>query len=162
MRRDRHSRKHSGNWKNNSNNRKDFEERRNFQPAKAAFRPSIKSVSPEQIQHDEEAIKQFKLENQPVCSVCGQTIRDISTAINSKNDGSIIHFDCALELISKNENLDAGDKLTYIGQGRFGIVHFAVPGDTKHFSIKKIIDWEEKEKKAEWRDKMADLYSKVK
>lgn len=57
MRRDRHSRKHIGNWKNNTNNRRDFEDRKNFQPSKPVFRPTIKSVSPEQIQHDEEAIK---------------------------------------------------------------------------------------------------------
>lgn len=162
MRRDRHSRRHSGNWKNNSNNRRDFEERKNFQPSKPVFRPTIKSVSPEQIQHDEEAIKKFKSANQPVCTLCGQIIRDISTAVNSKGADSLIHFDCAIEFISKNEKIETGDKLTYIGQGRFGIVHFASPGDTKHFSIKKIIDWEEKDKKPEWRNEMADLYSKIK
>ena len=146
MRRDRHSRRHSGNWKNNNNNnRRDFEERKNFQHPKPVFRPTIKSVSPEQIQHDEEAIKKFKSANQPVCTVCGQIIRDISTAINSKGEDSLIHFDCAIELISKNEKIETGDKLTYIGQGRFGI-----------------IDWEEKDKKPEWRSEMADLYSKIK
>ena len=67
-----------------------------------------------------------------------------------------------IETYRKNEKIETGDKITYIGQGRFGIVHFASPGDTKHFSIKKIIDWEEKDKKPEWRNEMADLYSKIK
>ena len=110
MRRDRHSRKHIGNWKNNSNNRRDFEDRKNFQPSKPVFRPTIKSVSPEQIQHDEEAIKKFKSANQPVCTVCGQIIRDISTAVNIKGADSLIHFDCAIELISKNEKIETGTR----------------------------------------------------
>jgi Mn2+/Fe2+ NRAMP family transporter len=40
--------------------------------------------------------------------------------------------------------------------------HFDNPHDQKHFQIKKIIEWENKEKKADFRNEMADLYSTVK
>ncbi|MGN0728943.1 hypothetical protein [Treponema sp.] len=159
MRKDKHSRRHTGNWKSG---KKDFDEKRTFQAPKPVFKPTIKSVPLEQIQQDEEAIRKFKSANQPVCEVCGQGIRDISTAINSRNSEGLIHFDCALESLSKRESLDPGDKLAYIGQGRFGVIHFASPADTKHFTIRKIIEWEEKDKKPEWRSEIADLYSRIK
>ncbi len=66
MRHDRHNRKHnnSGNWKNNG--RHDHEGQKNSKPV---FKPTIKSVSEEQIRESEEAIRQFKNSTQIVPSV---------------------------------------------------------------------------------------------
>lgn len=165
MNKDRRSKKRTGNnWKNNSNNEnqnsrngKHFEGRNHSSRKSAA----IYAVSQEQIRADEEAISAFKSANRPVCEHCGMPIADMSTAIENRKSGNPIHFDCALSILSQEEKLSDGDRITYIGQGRFGIVYFANPHDMKHFSIKKTIDWENKDKKPLWRDQMADLYSHV-
>jgi len=164
MNRDKHSKRHSNsNWKNNNNsntNNRQNDNNKNYSSKKNSN--AMKNVSNEQIAATEAAIRAFKSNNQPLCAHCKQPIIDMATAITDRNKGGTIHFDCALEQLSETEKLEAGDKLTYIGQGRFGIVNFANPHDMKHFTIKKVIDWEDKEKKADWRNEMADLYSQVK
>ena len=130
--------------------------------SKGSYRP-VRSVSFEQIKAEEEAIRAFKAEHQGyVCSVCGKNIEDLTTALTNRGNSDPIHFDCAIEILSKEEKLSEGDKITYIGQGRFGILNFPNVHDMKHFTIKKIIDWEKKEEKDEWRSAMAELYSQVK
>ena len=165
MSRDRRSRKRNGNnWKNNFSNEssrnsgKRGNDSRNQGNKKSV---SVYAVSPEQIRADEEAISAFKTSNRPVCEYCGLPIADLATAVENKKTGKPIHFDCAVGILSEQEKLSEGERITYIGQGRFGILYFANPHDMKHFTIKKIIDWEDKDKKPEWRDQMADLYSHI-
>lgn len=156
MRHDRNNRRHNNsNWKNG---RHDHEGQRHSKPV---FKPTIKAVSEEQIRENEEAIRQFKNGNHPVCPVCGEVIRDMSTAVKDPKSDSPLHFDCAISLIQKDNPLSQGEKIAYIGQGRFGVIYYANVHDSKHFQIRKIIDWEEKDKKPEWRDTMSELYSKV-
>ncbi|WP_407400661.1 hypothetical protein [Treponema sp.] len=158
MRHDRHNRKHNnGNWKNNKHSH-DNHSPKNSKPV---FRPTIKAVSEEQIRENEEAIRNFKDSNKPVCPVCGEVIKELSSAINDSKSGSPLHFDCAIAQIQKDTKLENGEKIAYIGQGRFGVIYYANVHDTKHFQIRKIIDWEEKDKKPEWRDQMSELFSKV-
>ena len=104
----------------------------------------------------------------PECPFCGKSIRDISTAIADRDTGVPVHFDCVTARIAKGENLDNGDVITYIGGGRFGIVNFDSRSSSKDpqdkanggdFKIKKIIEWEDKEKKAEWRTLICERYS---
>ncbi|MDR1248156.1 MAG: hypothetical protein LBK63_02525 [Treponema sp.] len=95
----------------------------------------------------------------PDCPYCGKPIKDISIALTDKNTGEAIHFDCALRRLAENETLEQGDTVTYIGGGRFGVVRFANPGAHRHFTIKKIFEWEDKENRAEWRKSLADHYS---
>ena len=158
MNRDRRSRRHANGsgWKNSGQRR----QQRDGRNAASAFRPP-RAVSPEQIRADEEAISAFKAANQPVCECCGRPVMDMSSVIAGRDSGNPIHFDCALEILADEEKLAAGEKLAYIGQGRFGIVFRENPRDIKHFSIRKIIEWEPKDKRPVWRDQMADLYSKV-
>jgi hypothetical protein len=67
--------------------------------------------------------------------------------------------------IAQEEILERGDAVTYIGGGRFGIVYFggaethSKGGDGKIFKIKKIIEWENKDNRAEWRSTISDHYS---
>jgi hypothetical protein len=95
----------------------------------------------------------------PLCPRCGAPIDDLPSALNDKETGEPIHFDCVLARIAEGENLGEGEKVVYLGGGRFGVVHFENPGDTKHFRVKKTLQWEEKDKRAEWRRQVADLYS---
>lgn len=102
----------------------------------------------------------------PDCPWCGKPIKDISAAITDRNSGQPVHFDCVLARISDGENLDRGDAVSYIGGGRFGIVHFSNSpedqrrsGEFRKFVIKKVFEWEDKENRAEWRQSIRDHYS---
>lgn len=93
------------------------------------------------------------------CPYCGKPIKDIALALTDKGTGSPVHFDCVMARLAESEALEQGDAVTYIGGGRFGVVHFPNPQDTKHFQIKKILEWEHKENRADWRKTVADHYS---
>jgi hypothetical protein len=121
------------------------------------------------------------------CLWCGKPIRDISSAIADKDTGAPVHFDCVAARIAFGEKLEKGDTIAYIGAGRFGIVSFGSAGPSSRYSpegspqepgkqepapdaqnhpvpnrgfvIKKIIEWENKDKIAEWRSVICDHYS---
>lgn len=177
MSRDRRQHRHSnnGNWKNNNsqennyrgdnNSRNEYHARQDNRSdsfAKKEFRPQHNhQPTYEQLKAENEAIDAFKKANQCNCPKCNQPVTELSSAITDKATGKPMHFDCALESVQSQEQLASGDKVIYIGQGRFGVVNFPNIHDTKHFTIKKIIDFEEKEKRSPWRDEMSDLYSQV-
>jgi hypothetical protein len=95
----------------------------------------------------------------PDCPYCGKPIKDLSIALTDRNTSEAVHFDCALKRLAENETLGQGDTVTYIGGGRFGVVHFANPSAPRNFTIKKIFEWEDKENRSEWRRSLADHYS---
>ena len=70
-----------------------------------------------------------------------------------------MHFDCIIKQINEREILEKGDFVSYIGGGRFGIVHNNQPGNQKKFIIKKIIEWENKDERPQWRSDLSDRYS---
>ncbi|MFA6936873.1 MAG: hypothetical protein WCQ67_01435 [Treponema sp.] len=158
MNRDRHSHRHGNgssngsSWKNSTPSPRDIARQARLQK---------NAVSQEQIKSEDAAINAFKNTNQPICPKCGKPITDMASAIADRGSGTPIHFDCAIEALKKEEPLSEGDKITYIGQGRFGIVNFPNVHDTKHFTIKKIIDWEAKEAHSDWRNEISDLYSQI-
>ncbi len=96
-----------------------------------------------------------------ICPMCGQPITDISSALTDKNSDSPVHFDCALHEVESKENLGEKEKIAYIGQGRFGLLYFENPRDQRKFTIKKIIEWEDREKENKWRDELSGLYSQI-
>jgi hypothetical protein len=101
----------------------------------------------------------------PDCPFCGKPIKDLSAALSDKATGQAIHFDCVLAKIAGEETLERGDAVSYIGGGRFGIVHFNAQeggrksSESRGFQIKKIFEWEDKEHRAGWRKTIADHYS---
>ena len=95
----------------------------------------------------------------PDCPYCGKPIRDIASALTDRESGMAVHFDCIIALIANDEILEKGDVVAYIGGGRFGIVHFNNPGEIKKFTIKKILEWENKDNRAIWRNIVSDHYS---
>ena len=106
----------------------------------------------------------FNFEPLPVpdCPWCGKPIRDISNAITDKDTETPVHFECVTARISDGELLESGDIITYIGGGRFGIVCFSGPGNSqvgRDFKIKKVIEWENKDKRADWRSSICERYS---
>jgi hypothetical protein len=95
----------------------------------------------------------------PDCPYCGKPIKDISAALTDKNSGEAVHFDCVIAKIGEHEPLEKGEVIAYIGGGRFGVVHFNYTQHSRNFTIKKILEWEDKENRADWRKTIADHYS---
>jgi hypothetical protein len=116
----------------------------------------------------------------PKCPYCGKIIKDLASALPDKNTGDPVHFDCVIARISENETLEPGDTIGYIGGGRFGIIHFNNPPGfsnerdarnkpeaawygfspgARDFKIKKILEWENKEERAEWRRIISEHFS---
>jgi hypothetical protein len=86
--------------------------------------------------------------NGPDCAICGKPIRDVSAAITDKETESPAHFDCILKKLSESETLGAQEKLVYLGSGKFGVVKII---NNKKFEILKKIQYEEAEKRIDWR-----------
>ncbi len=120
----------------------------------------IPHESIEALQKREEAIQEFK-EREIICPACGQIITDVASAVADKKTGEPVHFECVMAQLEQTEKVGQNEKICYIGQGRFGILYFENPRDQRHFTIKKIIDWEEREKNHDWRNEISSLYSKV-
>lgn len=95
----------------------------------------------------------------PDCPYCGKPIKDIISAINDRSTNTPVHFDCIINHVFKNEPLEKGEMIAYIGGGRFGVVQSGSAGSNSSFTIKKIIEWEDKENRAEWRRSISDYYS---
>ena len=95
----------------------------------------------------------------PDCPWCGKPIKDITTAISDKESGRPVHFDCVLARIVEMEHLERNDSVCYIGGGRFGVIHYNNPPDMRDFSVKKILEWEVKEKNYEWRRPISEYFS---
>ena len=106
------------------------------------------------------AIQELKA-REVICAKCGQPITEIASSLCDKKTGEPIHFECALNEVQAGETLGENEKIAYIGQGRFGVLYYENPRDQRKFTIKKIIEWEDREKTSEWRDELSGLYSKV-
>jgi len=96
------------------------------------------------------------------CAYCGNPIEEMASAMGSKEKGEPVHFDCVLNKIKETEKIAPDESVTYIGQGRFGIVHFDNPQDLRHFQIRRIIEWEERDNKMDWRQEISDTFSTIK
>lgn len=94
-----------------------------------------------------------------VCEKCGKEIKDLNTALSDKNTGNPVHFDCILNFIKSSEEVKENEEVVYIGNGSFAIVVFENPRIRKKFKIIKYIEWEEKNKKYQWRDEIKQLAS---
>ena len=94
-----------------------------------------------------------------VCAWCGKPIKEISTAISDPASGKPVHFDCAINRIIEEEVLERGDTVSYIGGGRFGIIHYNNPPDIRDFKIRKVLEWENKEDRSDWRVAISDYFT---
>ncbi len=152
----RRSRRRRGGWNRSKNG---AAQTRNDSRKSGGFR-FIPHENIEARQRKEKAIQELK-RREVICPVCGQQIPDISSALADKKDGKPVHFDCVLQKLSETERVGENERLSYIGQGRFAVLHFENPRDQRHFSIRKIIEWEERDKKFDWRSELSGLYSQV-
>lgn len=151
-RRSRNGRHH--NWAENKN-------KNDTKQNPVQHRPVVNPAVFQSMQIQEKAIREFKA-REVICSMCGKPITELSSALSDKATGAPVHFDCVLEAVSRNEHLKENEKVTYIGQGRFAVLLFENPRDLRHFKIERTIEWEEADKRLEWRSEIAGLYSQIK
>ncbi len=151
----RRNRKHSNNW----NNQKRSEQSRDAKQKSFQFNKALYE-DPETERKRLSAIQEVKSRD-IICPKCGQPITDIASAIADKTTGEPVHFDCVLNQVKQSEPTGENEKIAYIGQGRFAVLHYENIRDQRHFTIKKIIEWESREKESEWRDELSGLYSKI-
>ena len=159
----KHNRNRHRNWNNNNEQKNNSSKQNQKSDNSKNSQPKFQYVAkedPVQTQKRYQAIQEFKA-RAVVCPICNQEILDMTSAIADKSTGKPVHFDCVMNKLSETEKVEQNEKICYIGQGRFGILYFENPRDQRHFTIKKIIDWEDKDKRSEWRDEMSGLYSQI-
>lgn len=85
-----------------------------------------------------------------ICKVCGKPIFDLAGAVASREDGEPIHFDCAMEILAKEEKLAPDEKIMYIGSGYFGVCAHV----SGKLEIRRKIRWEAAGTVQSWRKPM--------
>jgi len=86
------------------------------------------------------------------CPVCKNNVKNINTAIAFREDSKPAHFDCILDSIGKEEEVNPNEKVSYIGRGIFAIVKMeARSRDSAGFKILKRIEYEDFEDPPVWR-----------
>lgn len=93
--------------------------------------------------------------NAPDCPICKKPVTDIFAAVAEMNSQEPAHFDCVYAAIAAAERLEQGDKLIYLGNGSFAVICYPDAATPQKFQIKKRIQYEEKDKKFDWRRAVA-------
>lgn len=86
----------------------------------------------------------------PRCEICGEPIKDITSALCEPSGGKAVHFDCALKSAEKQLCPGEGEKVIYLGNGSFAVVDSQAYQQRK-LKIIRHLDWEKQEEKSEWR-----------
>ena len=163
MEKNRHGRKHR-NWNDSKNqNNKRRNSNCNNHDVGLYSREKFRYVAHENeelLQQKENAIKELK-SREIICPKCNERITDMASAICDKASGQPMHFECVMKMLESSETLGQNEKIAYIGQGRFAILYYENMRDQRHFQIKKIIEMEDRDNRASWRDEMSSLYSQV-
>jgi len=76
----------------------------------------------------------------------------MSSAIAEQKSGDPAHFDCVIKDLAKQETIKENEKIVYLGNGKFGIIHYD-NNQNKNFKILKEIDYEKREEyPPDWRN----------
>ena len=153
---DRRRNKKRSNWNNQKTNQQG---KNQGQPQNFQFNHTVYENENARRER-QKAIQEIKT-REVICPKCGQPITELASSLTDRNSDQPIHFECALREVEAGEKLDEKEKIAYIGQGRFGLLYFENPRDQRKFTIKKIIEWEDREKKSQWREELSGLYSQV-
>ncbi|MCD2332102.1 hypothetical protein [Borreliella americana] len=90
------------------------------------------------------------------CAICEKKINDIvfSMSLKVENEDKPVHFDCAINKLTAENNLSSNEKLVYKGAGKFFIVDTSSRGEYLYFKIIKEIGFENLEEQPIWRKKI--------
>ncbi|MDR1784947.1 MAG: hypothetical protein LBR23_00550 [Spirochaetaceae bacterium] len=154
----RGGRRNKGGWdrrKNAADRRKPKNE------PKIPFNKEISESLQQSMAENTRAIREFK-RTKTLCARCGKEIENIAEALCDRKTGEPVHFDCVLSLLIEQEPLNPGERIVYIGQGKFAVAKQSDPPG-KTFNISRTIEWEnETAGPAPWRKEISALFSQVK
>lgn len=162
----RKNRKYSNNWnnqnrKNNNHSNSNHNNHNNSFHKEKTFQFNHTLYQNDELEKERQNTITEIHSREVKCAVCGELISDIFSAISDKLTGKPVHFECVIKKIEGEENLQENEKIAYIGQGRFGVLSYENIRDQKNFKIKKIIEVEDRENKADWRTEISESYSKI-
>lgn len=89
----------------------------------------------------------------PPCEICSKPIGDITTAIAKPGSNLPIHFECALNIVSKELKPGDDEKIIYLGKGSFAAVRLEAYRREK-LIVRRQVNWENVEKRGDWRIKL--------
>ncbi|OQY40726.1 MAG: hypothetical protein B6229_00940 [Spirochaetaceae bacterium 4572_7] len=85
------------------------------------------------------------------CPVCNEGVKELGNAIDFEGKGPT-HFDCVLRVLTQKEHLNPGEKIAYVGSGRFGVIINKKNDAGGPFTLVREIDVEDPNKSLNWRD----------
>jgi len=85
------------------------------------------------------------------CPVCNEGVKEVGNAIDFKGEGPT-HFDCVIRSLTETEDLKPGEKIAYVGSGRFGVINNKKNSSGVPFTLLREIEVEDREKVLTWRD----------
>ncbi|MDH4127399.1 MAG: hypothetical protein OEV44_01505 [Spirochaetota bacterium] len=88
-----------------------------------------------------------------ICSICSEVIREPLTAIPDKISSKNAHFECIVLEIKKANIISTGEKIYYLGGGRFGIVQERRVRNRLTYSIREKIQYIDKPLKRSYNEK---------
>ena len=87
----------------------------------------------------------------PGCPVCGEPVRELSSALTHRQSGQPAHFDCVVKELREANPIGPQERLCYLGGGVFGVLTWKVEGNPASFVIKRRIPYEDPRAPQEWK-----------
>jgi len=87
----------------------------------------------------------------PGCPVCGEPVRELSSALTHRQSGQPAHFDCIVKELREANPIGPQERLCYLGGGVFGVLTWKVEGNPASFVIKRRIPYEDPRTPQEWK-----------
>jgi hypothetical protein len=88
------------------------------------------------------------------CPVCGEPVRELSSALTHRQSGRPAHFDCIVKELREANPLGPQERLCYLGGGAFGVLTWRVEGNPASFVIKRRIPYEDPRVPQEWKKQL--------
>jgi hypothetical protein len=86
----------------------------------------------------------------PTCPICEKPVADILSALTERQSGEPAHFECVQSRIAEGEALGPQERVVYLGAGAFAVAE-TDPKNPQRIMIKRKVQYEERDKRAEWR-----------
>jgi len=87
------------------------------------------------------------------CAICGESIKDVTSAMCMPEEDNPCHFDCVIQALAEKEPLKEDEKIIYMGSNHFAIVQES-EYNKRNFSILRTIDFPRKDNRENWRANM--------
>lgn len=91
----------------------------------------------------------------PPCPISGKPIRDVFTAISHPETGSPTNMESVIAELTKREQLEADERICYIGEGKFAVVQEKKVEGRHSLEIKRRIEYENTNVTCEWRRELS-------